>query len=194
MAEVMTEQKIYYIEAAGQASTIIGKHSIMPNMPPVPFTEKQYSDNKRKIKFYEEHGTIIVTEPGSRDAILKADAIRRERERMEEVFAGDETDEPDSVLRQRGHSIPEAYADKLLASRGKRKMPSFSAPSDPVDADVKELGYKCMAVTGSGKRCKKDALDDLLVCGTHKKMLAKGDVLKDASGRKISQDGKSLAD
>ena len=183
-------EQLYYIECIGESSTRIGRHLISPNLPPTPYTEEEYRAAKRQIDHYVNEGVIMVSEPGSRAAVLKADAIKREEARIEEIYAGEETDEPDPELRKRGFSISEAHAEKKLGSRKRSSIPKFSAPTDHTDAQEPE--YKCIAMTSSGRICNNDANADILVCGTHLSMLEKGKILKDGSGRTFSEDGKSV--
>ncbi len=183
-------EEIYYIEALGEASTYIGRHSIMPNLPPVEFTEKEYKAHRAYIEHYRNAGVISVAEPGSREAILMHDAITREKERMAGIFAvGNEDEEPDPVLRKRGFSVSEKYADKRVASGKRTEIPAFAISPSPSDDD---LDYKCLAVTARGDRCKNSAMGSLLVCTVHNSSLKRGKTVKDSQGRNISSDGKSF--
>jgi len=185
------EQEIYYVDAIGTAATRIGSRMISPHMPPTEFTEEEYTQNKVRLDFYKDAGVISVAEPGTRKAVLKADAIKREKERLAEIYAGDSDDEPDPELLKRGFSVSEAYAEKQIASGNRRKpMPTFTAPAEHPEEE--EVSYKCMALAKSGDRCKNDAMEDLLVCGIHRRMLKKGTEVKDANGRIISKDGKTF--
>lgn len=190
MGTTTEEQKVYYVDAIGVAATRIGRAIISPNMPPVEVTEEEYEKHKKKFDFYVEHGVISVAHPGSREAILKADAINRETARLEAIFAGEDEGEPDPVLRERGFSVSEEYAEKKIASRNRSTVPTFTAPAE--HEEDSEPSYKCLALAKSGERCKIDALEDLLVCAIHQRMLRKGTEVKDANGHNIATDGKSL--
>jgi hypothetical protein len=188
-------ERIYYLSAMGSASTIIGRKMISPNMPPEPFTIEQYDAQKERIEFYEEHGVISVARPGTRAAVVKADEIKREEKRQAEVFAGESVDEePDPMLRARGFSVSEKYAESRMGRSNRRPpaMSTFTVPGD--NSDEGEVSLKCLAIVGSGDRCGNDAKSDLLICGTHLRMLKRGGELKDELGRRISSDGKEITE
>jgi hypothetical protein len=123
--------------------------------------------------------------------VLKADAIRREKERMTEVMGKGDSEEPDPVLRARGFSVPEAYAEKRLSSNT-RNMPTWTAPA-ATNTVAPPASYKCIAVTVTTKKqCMRDAIDTLIVCNVHKRMLDKGRTIKDSQDRIIGKDGKGF--
>jgi hypothetical protein len=194
MTTAIETENYYYLSALGTAATMIGSISVSPNLPPKRLTQEQYEAEETRIKFYESHGVISVARPGTREAVMKADEIRNEEERLAEIYAGESNpdDEPDPVLLGRGFAVSEKYADSRLGQRSRRQasMSTFSAPGEV--ATDSEAGLKCVAATSRGTRCKHDAQPDMLVCGTHLRVLKKGQVLRDDKGRRISKTGKML--
>lgn len=194
----MNEQnvnEIYFIEAAGIDATRIGRIMISPNMPPTEFTEKQYKANQRVIEYYEKAGVITVTRPGTREAVMKAAEVQEEKEHMSEIFANSGSGgPPDPVLRKRGFSVPQGTdVEEEKAKKEKVQIPVFTAPSAQEAADELPDEFQCVVIAkGTGKRCKNNAIGELLVCTIHKAQLLKGKILKDGSGRRLSKDGKSL--
>ena len=190
MGTAIETEKIYYLSALGSAATIIGQKAISPKMPPEPLTQEQYDAQEERIKFYGDHGVISVARPGTREAAVKADEIKREEKRLADVYAGDDGEEPDPTLRDRGFSIPEKYAEEQRGKRGRR--PSQTTFSAPGKDNEPEPSLKCVTIKRDGERCGNDAKPDLMVCGTHLRMLKKGAILKDELGRRISSDGEEL--
>ena len=82
MRDVTTDAEIYFLEVTGDAATRIGRTMISPNMPPEQFTEAEYKRHRRVIDFYVDKGVLLVTPPGSRDAIMKAAEIEKREARQ----------------------------------------------------------------------------------------------------------------
>jgi hypothetical protein len=194
------EAQIYYIECVTQAATRIGRRTISPNMPPTEFTEREFQANLSFIEFYEKQGIIVVTRPGTTDSILKADEIKREQERLADIFAGETPDEPDPVLRKRGHSVPEEYARKMASSRrrGRTEASKFTAPAAPITpspkrASVEKDDRQCVAISkNTEKRCKRKVKVNHIVCVVHYRVASDGREVFDIDGRKIAKDGKTF--
>ena len=169
--------KIYYIEAAGEASTRIGKTMIMPKKAPVPFTEKQYNANQRQIRHYENKGTIMVAIPNTKNAVVAARKAKAELAILEATVSKGQLPPP-PMVRQMGVARPEAVVVPPI--------PTFSAPDEADDP-------RCVAVTAKGTRCKGDRVEGLLVCTIHNNMLEKGKEVMAHDGKRIAKDGASYA-
>jgi len=172
------EEKIYYIETITDASTRIGKTIIMPNMPPVGFTEKQFKANKRDIEHYEGQGIIMFSRPGTKDSVRAAREIKVAIARQDEIVAGGKLP-PAPMERKLGYMDPEPEPLPVA------DIPKFSAPSKTDD-------YRCAAVTASGMRCKRDTVPDFVLCNIHIRMLKNGKKIMTHDGNRIARDGKSI--
>ena len=169
------KEKFYYIEAAGNMSTRIGKTLVMPKEAPTRLTEKQYNAFEHQILHYERHNVIMVSRPGSASSARAAKTIKEETVRLEEVHAGGKPP-PAPMVRVLG-VVPEDEASEIK---------TFSAPGKPDAED------KCWAVTASGNRCKNVAEPDLLVCKIHLAMLKRGKEVRDEDDNRITDDGKAI--
>ena len=169
------EKKVYYIEAITSASTRIGKTAIMPDKAPVPFTEKQFNANKPDIEHYEKVGIIMVSRPGSKKSARAASQIKAEIARQDEIVAGGKPP-PAPMVRKLG----------FIESEPPDTIPTVSAPAEADD-------YRCVAITTRGTRCQKDAIPECVVCNSHMRMLKNGKEVLNYAGKKIAQDGKSVA-
>ena len=172
-------ENIYYIEAAKESSTRIGKTMIMPGKAPTPFTEKQYKANQRQIGHYERKGTIMVAVPNTKKAVVAARKAKAELEALEKTVSKGSLPPP-PMVRQMGQPAQEPVAVP--------PMPTFSTPDEGDNPDS-----RCVAVTAKGTRCKGDSLPDVVVCKIHAGMLKRGKEVMSYDGRTIADDGKSYA-
>jgi len=164
----------YYIEAMGSIGTSIAGRFVEPGKPPLEFTAGQYKEHLRVITHYRNRGVILVHEPGSLDAARAAHRIKADLELKNQPLDTQVPPPPISI------GVP-------LGETATPLMATFSAPSG--DDYVME---QCLAVTTSGSRCKREPLEESLLCVVHNKILKQGRQVKAHGGGIISADGKSV--
>ena len=159
---------VVYVRCLTEMATIIGKRNFQPQTAPVEVPETEYKAFKGLYDHYEEHGTLALEHPNSKQFAISARQAKAAQRIAEETDAQGEMPPPSIEIPSFGMTAP---MKEQMARSGMRKA--------SINPDF------CRAKRADGLQCHTKPRKGHDFCGFHSKMVVNGREVKDMDGNLV---------